>query len=72
MENVAIVALVMGLTQVAKNYIDTRHVPLLSVLFGLILGLLMEGFSITGSMVGIVSGLVASGLYDNVTQFRQN
>ena len=71
MENLAIVTLVGVITQVAKNYINTKYIPLLGLVIGGATGLVVVGLDINGLIVGVVSGLVASGAYDNVKQFTK-
>jgi len=64
----AITALVIGLTQFAKGHIEKKYVPLLSLILGILLNVLYtlsQGRDIiSGVLYGAVIGLTASGLYD--------
>lgn len=74
MENNAIaVGVAMGLTQVAKTLgMPTKFAPLCSAIIGTLVGMALLGFTITGGLTGLVSGLAASGLYDVGTKTGSN
>lgn len=60
----------VGVTQLIKGFLPSKWVPLASVLlaigFACILGL-SKGVPLVQSIVeGLIAGLVANGLYDNV------
>lgn len=65
---VGAVPIVIALTQIFKQFINERFYPLLSLAFGLAIGgaiKIAEGADLlTATLVGIITGLTASGLYD--------
>lgn len=61
---ISIVAVIIGLVQVAKTLgLPTQFAPLASLFFGVGLAFLGSGISVTALMVGLVLGLTASGLW---------
>jgi len=62
------VALTIGLVQIAKGYFREKFHPLLSLVIGIIVGggihLTTTQDIVSAIFVGIVTGLTASGLYD--------
>jgi hypothetical protein len=64
--------LLIGLVQLAKKYILDRWIPLVSVILGLIIGVLAALLNLTGgwyqileyAIKGIVLGLASCGLWD--------
>ena len=60
------VLIIIGLTQVAKQYIENRWMPILAILFGVILTSLVNyrAWTPEALVTGIVLGLVASGCWD--------
>lgn len=62
------VAVTMGLTQVLKTYINDRYHALLSLLIGILVGggiQYTQGADlVTSIFTGIITGLMASGVYD--------
>lgn len=62
-----LVPLVMGLTAVAKTYVDNRYAPLISLALGIGGAFLFPALTVGLTIVsGIVVGLTASGLYSGV------
>ena len=64
--NVAIMVLVAGILEFAKIYLpdnlEPKLLPLISVIFGALLGFANTG-GINGIIIGIISGMTASGVY---------
>ena len=67
-QHAALVPLVVGLTEVVKNFINlqkyNKFIPLIAIVIGILLSILVTPatiFTIIGS--GIFIGLTASGLY---------
>lgn len=58
-------AIVIGLTQICKKFVADRFIPVISVVLGIILVALgtFPIFTAKTVVVGIVVGLVASGLW---------
>jgi hypothetical protein len=65
-ELTAVVAVIIGVSELVKRYIPTKYTPLISLLLGVIAGLyIVPGKTVAESlMTGITLGLSASGLYD--------
>ena len=65
-------AITVGLTQLIKGLIPSKWVPLTSVVLAVIMGSaysLQQGAPIAeGLVMGLIAGLSANGLYDNVTK----
>lgn len=60
-----IVAIITGLGQVAKQFVPTKFMPIVSLVFGVVAGVtLVEGSIQEQIFVGIAMGLAASGLFD--------
>lgn len=60
----AIIAIVMGLTEVAKRMgLGKRYLPLLSVIVGALMSALITGITTTSIVFGIVYGLMACGIW---------
>lgn len=60
----ALVPLVIGLTSIAKLYVDNRYAPLISLGFGVALAFLVPAATLAITILsGLVIGLTASGLY---------
>lgn len=68
--NLFIVPITAIVTQVLKNYIPTKHVPLVAMaiggIAGLAFGLYYGGDVFVDVFTGVVYGASASGLYDAV------
>lgn len=68
--NLFIVPITAIATQVLKNYIPTKHVPLVAMaiggISGLAFGLYYGGDAFVDVFTGVVYGASASGLYDAV------
>ena len=72
----AILPLVIGLTNVIKEYLPARYTPLIALALGLILGLFAEYTTphpvlAAGVAEGIAIGLAAVGLYEAVNHLAQ-
>jgi hypothetical protein len=63
-ENGTIVALTIGLTQLGKQYIPEKFVPLFAVGIGVALSLAIVGLTVEGGLTGLMAGLASCGLYD--------
>lgn len=55
--------LIMGLTQATKGIIPKRFVPIMALVVGSVLGSLALGFTANGIITGIISSLVAMGMW---------
>lgn len=63
-EFLALVPIVLGVTQVAKmTGLSRRYMPLVSLILGVIGAVSLGAFDATGVMQGVVVGLSASGLW---------
>jgi hypothetical protein len=63
-ENLILVALVMGLTEVAKRTgLRVRYLPLFAVIASVVMSGLYYGFSESSMMMGVVAGLSSMGLF---------
>jgi len=61
------VGLITGLTEVVKRSgVNTRYIPLVAVVFGIIYGLALGGVSVHSVVTGIIAGLTSVGLYSGV------
>lgn len=68
METIVPIAVVLGLTQVVKKLgLPKKIVPLFAVVLGAGISMLMNGVSNTTILAGIVTGLVACGLYSGTS-----
>ena len=59
--------LVVGITEVIKEAfkkLNSDYIPAVSVIVGLMVGLIVIDFSLTGGIVGVILGLIACGLWD--------
>ncbi|MTV47860.1 hypothetical protein GJ688_02530 [Heliobacillus mobilis] len=65
-ESSVIVGIIVALGQLAKNYIDVKYIPALSLVLGILGGIfLMPADTLqTGITNGLIAGLSACGLYD--------
>lgn len=64
---VALVPVVMGITTVLKNFIDSRYSPIVALALGVAGSFLFPGATLAATIVsGIVVGLTASGVYSGV------
>lgn len=63
-DEAGVIAIVIALTQLIKQYVDSRYIPLVSVVLGLVGGLVTGGLTVEAGIKGLVLGLSASGLYD--------
>jgi hypothetical protein len=63
-----IVPVITGLVQVIRvatnNALYERYLPALSVVIGVILGIVVIGVGVPGIIAGLIFGLSASGFYD--------
>ena len=59
-----IVALTVGLSQLAKQFIPAKFYSLLPVVLGVVLALLIDELSVSTGIKGLVLGLTSAGLYD--------
>lgn len=58
------VAIITGLTEVVKRAgVNTKYIPLVAILFGIIYGVAIGGFEATSIIGGVVAGLTSVGLY---------
>jgi hypothetical protein len=58
---------ILGIVQVIKlslPKLDERYMPVVSVITGIVMGMITIGFSILGGFVGLLLGLSAAGLWD--------
>ena len=60
------VPLVAGLTEVIKRTVsvDKKYMSAISVLIGIIIGLLISGPTASGAIIGVIIGLSATGLWE--------
>lgn len=64
-EIAAIIAVIVGLGQLAKMYLPSKFVPLMSLVLGVVAGVTLLDMSVQEQIfTGIIIGLSASGLYD--------
>lgn len=60
-----LIAVIVALTQLMKNFIPNKYLPGLSLVLGVITGIFyVEGDIKTQIMYGLMIGLSASGLFD--------
>jgi hypothetical protein len=60
-----LIGVVVALTQLAKQFVTTKYIPLVSLALGIVAGIFYVGGDIKEQIMwGIVIGLSASGLYD--------
>lgn len=60
-----IIAVVVALTQLVKNFISTKYLPLLSLVLGIVAAVVyVDGDLKTQIGYGLMIGLSASGLFD--------
>lgn len=69
--NILIVPLIIGLLEVIKkaDVVNTKYIPLISILIGGILGVTVNGINTNGILLGITYGLSATGLYTSVKKY---
>ena len=69
--NILMVPLIIGLLEVIKRaeVVNTKYIPLISVLIGGILGITVNGLNTNGILLGITYGLSATGLYTSVKKY---
>lgn len=69
--NILMVPLIIGLLEVIKRaeVVNTKYIPLISVLIGGILGVSVNGVNVNGILLGITYGLSAVGLYTSVKKY---
>lgn len=69
--NILIVPLIIGLLEVIKKaeVVNTKYIPLISILIGGILGVTVNGLNTNGVLLGITYGLSAVGLYTSVKKY---
>lgn len=69
--NILMVPLIIGLLEVIKRaeFVNTKYIPLISVLIGCILGITVNGLNTNGVLIGITYGLSAVGLYTSVKKY---
>lgn len=60
-----LVAIVMGLSQMAKMYVQSKFVPLIALIIGVGMSYVFADFGITSAVIinGIVAALSAMGLF---------
>ena len=64
LETGAVVVLVIAICEAVKRAgLNTRYVPILSIVLGIAGSLLFGGVSWAVTLVGVVAGLTSSGLY---------
>lgn len=69
--NILMVPLIIGLLEVIKraDVVNSKYIPLISVLIGGILGISVNGVNVDGVLLGITYGLSAVGLYTSVKKY---
>lgn len=60
----SILAIIIALNSLAGIYIESKFLPIMAVLFGVILTVGLHGLSFPFVVSGIVYGLIACGLFD--------
>lgn len=64
-EIASIIAVIVGLGQLAKMYMPQKYIPILSLVLGIVFGVFFLDSSLQEQIfTGIIIGLSASGLYD--------
>lgn len=72
------IALIIGLAEIVKRLgLDTRFIPLIDLVLGLISGIFVFGLYLNygvviGVIIGIAEGLSACGLFSGVKNLTQN
>lgn len=67
-----LIGVVVALTQLAKHYVPTKYVPALSLLLGVVGGLIyVDGAMADRVLYGVMIGLSAAGLYDQTKITRK-
>lgn len=61
---VPIVTAVVELIKKTFGICDTRYIPIISAVVGLVAGLAIVSFSLLGGLVGLMIGLAATGLFE--------
>jgi hypothetical protein len=64
-----ITAVVIGLTEAIKRMgVDTKWIPLISIIISELLVVILAGFSFTGNIIitGLIIGLTANGLFSSI------
>jgi Flp pilus assembly protein protease CpaA len=70
-EIASIIAVIVGLSQLAKMYIPNKFVPLLSLILGIVAGVALLDMSLQEQIfTGIIIGLSSSGLYDQTKALK--
>jgi len=66
--NIALVAVVVGVVQAVKIATDlnSKYVPVVSIVFGIVGVGLFAGFGFNSALLGIITGLSSCGLYSSV------
>ena len=61
-------ALVLAVTEVVKRTVglNKRYIPIVSIVVGMLLFGVLDGFNAVSAFAGLISGLTASGLYSGV------
>lgn len=68
MNEVQAIALIVAVTELSKQFIDSKFAPLISMVLGIGAGLYMN-FSVTGGIYGLALGLGTTGLYRVADKF---
>ena len=71
MVDAQIIALIIAITELSKQYIPSKFAPLVSIGIGCVLGL-YSNLSIEGVMHGAILGLGTTGLYKAADKFINN
>lgn len=67
-----LVGVVVALTQLAKQYVPTKYIPALSLVLGVVGGLIyVDGAIAERVLYGVMIGLSAAGLYDQTKIVRK-
>lgn len=67
-EYAVIVAVIIGLTELVKQVLPSKYMPLISLVLGIVAGLVYVDAEIEMQVfIGIAMGLAASGLFDIAT-----
>ena len=59
-----LIAVVIGITQIAKPFISERYFAIVPLAIGIIGGLAISGLNPIAAIKGAIIGLTAAGLYD--------
>lgn len=67
-EYAVIVAVIIGLTELVKQVLPSKYMPLISLVLGIVAGLVYVDAELEMQVfIGIAMGLAASGLFDIAT-----